>query len=61
MRKVMGQLTLSSDEKMRLARRFNDSARLRNSKVRISLLSSAKQIPLEVIHDKRRGLLGSEN
>lgn len=56
--KVMGQMTLTKEEKMRLARRFNQSAALSPQKPRISLLPSARHTPLEVILNKGKGPLG---
>lgn len=56
---VMGQMTLTTEEKIRLAKKFNSFAQSKKLKVRISLLPSAKHTPLEVIHDKGKGPLGS--
>ncbi len=59
MNKVMGQMTLSTEEKIRLAKTFNARFGHLNQARRISLLPSAKQTPLEVIQKKGKGPLGS--
>lgn len=57
--RVMGQMTLTKEEKMRLAKKFNLFAQSQKLKVRISLMPSAKHTPSEVIQDKGKGPLGS--
>lgn len=57
--KVMGQMALTTEEKMRVAKQYNAFAQRLKLKFRISLIPSAKHTPSEVVHDKGKGPLGS--
>lgn len=59
MRRVMGQMTLTTTEKIRLANNFNLLAKRQKLNFRVSLFSSEKHAPQEVIQKKGRGPLGS--
>jgi hypothetical protein len=62
MERVMGQMTLTTEEKMRMAKDFNTFAKENGIPARVSLEPSNRYPLAEVIHDKGQGEpLGSEH